>query len=165
MEQLGKFFFGRAVWSTWHEGDRHHSPWQRRDGPWGDWFYFRRGTPFRAENPGCLRFGGHQWTRWTLHKNAGVQEASSRGENGQDCPELFGADKLACERCGIDPILFHGYFEGSMQFLQSLGFNLKDEVLQEISKLLEANGTWDWKEGCQQLWVRTQGGTQFPCGS
>jgi len=28
-------------------------------------------------------------------QNAGVQEASSRGENGQDCPELFGADKLA----------------------------------------------------------------------
>ena len=28
-------------------------------------------------------------------QNAGVQEASSRGENGQDCPEPFGADKLA----------------------------------------------------------------------
>jgi hypothetical protein len=45
------------------------------------------------------------------------------------------------ERCGIESILFHGYFESSMQFLQSLGFNLKDEVLQEISTLLEANGT------------------------
>ena len=65
------------------------------------------------------------------------------------------------ERCGIDSILFHGYFESSMQFLQALGFNPKDEVLQEICTLLEANGTWDCKEGCQQLWMRTRGEPNF----
>ena len=60
--------------------------------------------------------------------------------------EIMGSTKSVGPRptnkewCGIDRISFHGYFVSRTQFLQSLGFNFRDQVRQEICTLPEANG-------------------------